>query len=171
MSKLHFNLLNNNQRKVLEILKNFSDYGILGGGTALMLQLPYRKSFDFDIFMPKLVSKQFLYKIKQFFEKIEILVDTGDELSFISLPQDIKVSFISYPYKSLYSPISTPYLKIFNWHDIALDKAHTIGRRGAWRDYVDLYFILNEGLTLKILLLMQKKKFGDSFSEKLFYHN
>ncbi len=168
MSKLHFNLLNNNQKKILEILKNFSDYGVLGGGTALMLQLPYRKSFDFDIFMPKSVSKHFLYKIKRFFPKIEIIVNTEDELSFISLPQDIKVSFICYPYKSLYSSISTPYLKIFSWQDIALDKAHTIGRRGAWRDYVDLYFVLNQGLTLKNILANAKKKFGDSFSEKLF---
>ncbi|MDP3882663.1 MAG: hypothetical protein Q8Q48_01250 [Candidatus Staskawiczbacteria bacterium] len=64
MSKLHFELLDKNQAECLKILTNFSKFGVLGGGTALMLQLAFRKSFDFDIFTPKPISKQFLYKIK-----------------------------------------------------------------------------------------------------------
>lgn len=168
MSKLHFGLLNKTQIKVLEILKNFSKYGILGGGTALMPQLPYRYSYDLDIFLPKLISKKFLYKIKEHFKQIEIIVDTGDEFSFNSVPHKVKISFIYYPYSSLYKTISTPCLKFFSWKDIGLDKAHTVGRRGEWRDYVDLYFIIKNGLTLKDIIKGAEKKFGDSFSEKLF---
>ncbi len=168
MSKLYFELLNKNQIKTLEILEKFSKYGILGGGTALMLQLSYRYSYDFDIFLPKLISRKFLYKLKQYFKKIEIVVDTGDEFSFISFPQRVKISFIYYPYPHLYKTISTPYLRFFSWKDIALDKAHTIGRRGEWRDYVDLYFIIKNGFFLKNIIKGCQKKFGDSFSEKLF---
>ena len=168
MSKLHFDILSNNQQKCLEVLKNLSKYGVLGGGTALMLQLAFRKSFDFDIFTPKPISKQFLYKVKEHFKSINITVNTADELSFISLPHQVKVSFIYYPYKSLYKTIPSDCLSIFDWRDIALDKAHTIGRRGAWRDYVDLFFILKSEFSLQDIISQSAKKFGDSFSEKLF---
>ncbi len=60
------------------------------------------------------------------------------------------------------------YLSIFDWHDIALDKAHTTYRRGQWRDYIDLFFILKSGFSLKDIIKQSTKKFGDSFSEKLF---
>lgn len=168
MSKLHFEFLSNNHIKVLEILKNFSKYGILGGGTPLMLQLFHRKSYDLDVFLPKLISKKFLYRVKQHFVKIEIITDTGDEFTFVSIPHKVKISFIYYPFFPLYKPVSTPYLKLFNWRDIALDKAHTIGRRGEWRDYVDLYFVIKKGISLENTISRSKKKFGDSFSEKLF---
>ena len=168
MSKPHLDLLSNNHIKVLEILKNFSKYGILGGGTALMLQLSHRKSYDLDVFLPKLISKKFLYRVKRHFVKIEIIIDTGDEFSFVSIPHKVKISFIYYPFLPLYKPISTPYLKVFDWRDIALDKAHTIGRRGEWRDYVDLYFAIKKGIPLGNIISKSRKKFGDSFSEKLF---
>lgn len=168
MSKPNFELLDKNQKDCLKILANFSEYGILGGGTALMLQMGFRKSFDFDIFTPKPISKQFLYKVKQYFKSINITVNTSDELSFISLPHQVKVSFIYYPYKSLYKTIPTDYFSIFDLRDIALDKAHTIGRRGVWRDYVDIFFILKSGFSLQEIISQSSKKFGDSFSEKLF---
>jgi len=168
MSKLHFKLLNKNQVKALEVLKNLSSYGILGGGTASMVQIAHRKSYDLDVFLPKLISKKFLYKVKQYFKKIEIITDTGDELSLVSIPHKVKISFIYYPFPPLYKTIPTSYLEFFNWRDIGLDKAHTIGRRGEWRDYVDLYFIIKNGFSLKNIIKGAQKKFGDSFSEKLF---
>lgn len=168
MSKLHLENLYENQTKSLEVLKNFSKYGILGGGTALILQLSHRYSYDLDIFLPKLVSKKFLYKVKQYFKEIEIIVDTRDEFSFVSRSHEVKISFIYYPYSPLYKTIAAAYLKLFSWRDIALDKAHTIGRRGEWRDYVDLYFVIKNGFSLKNIIKGAEKKFGDSFSEKLF---
>lgn len=168
MSKVHYELLNKNQIKALQILKNLSRYGILGGGTALMVQIAHRRSYDLDVFLPKLISKKFLYRVKQYFKKIEIITDTGDEFSFISVPHRLKISFIFYPFFPLYKRISTPYLKFLSWKDIALDKAHTIGRRGEWRDYVDLYFTIKNGFPLRNIIKKCHEKFGDSFSGKLF---
>lgn len=164
----HFEVLTSNQKQVLPLLKKFSKYGVLAGGTALALQFYHRKSYDLDIFVPKLISKKFLYKIKQHFKKIKIEVDTGDEFSFISLPHQVKISFIHHPYPPLYKTVSTPFLKIFSWRDITLDKAHSIGRRGEWRDYIDLYFAVKRGFGLKDIIKKSEKKFGDVFSKKLF---
>ena len=166
-SKLRWEILSDNQRNVFTGLKPFAPYGVLGGGTALALQLFHRRSFDLDIFTPKPISKKFLYRVKNHFKRIEILADTGDELTFIS-PVGVKISFVFYPFKNLYPTIKTPYLDFYFWKDISLDKAHTIGRRGEWRDYVDMYFIIKGGLGLTNILKEASKKFGDTFSEKLF---
>ena len=168
MSKLYFELLDRREIDVLKILRGFANYGVLGGGTALMLQFSHRKSYDFDIFVPKLIHKQFVYSVKKHFQKIEILTNTGDELSFISLAHKLKISFIYYPFTPLFKTITTPYLRFFHWKDVALDKAYTIGRRGEWRDYVDFYFALKAGFPLRSIMKRAEKKFGSLFSEKLF---
>lgn len=52
---------------------------------------------------------------------------------------------------------------------IAIAKAYTVGRRGSWRDYMDLYFILkNKKASLKKIIVKAKKIYGEFFSEKLF---
>jgi len=167
MSELFFDILSAEQRKTLESLKEFSPYGVLGGGTGLALQIAHRKSFDFDIFCPKPISKTFLLKVKGHFNKLQILVDTSDELGIIS-PLGVKISFIYYPFNPLYKIIQAPPLGIYNWKDIALDKAYTIGRRGEWRDYIDLYFSIKAGFSLKSIIEGARRKFGDLFSGKIF---
>ncbi len=167
MSNLHFELLTANQKRTLASLRTFSKYGILGGGTALSLHLCHRKSYDLDIFVPKPISKKFLFNIKHHFKQIKILVDSSDELSFIS-PFNVKISFVYYPFPPIYKTIQTPHLRLFSWKEIGLDKAHTIGRRGEWRDYIDIYFIIKKGFSLENIIQASKKKFGDLFSEKLF---
>lgn len=139
MSSLYLDILTEDQKKTLESLKSFSKYGFLAGGTALALQLAHRRSYDFDIFCPKPVPKGFLFVVKKHFKKVQI-----------------------------YKTISISALRIYNWKEIALDKAHAIGRRGEWRDYIDLYFIIKTGFSLKSVIKGAKRKFGDIFSGKLF---
>jgi len=167
MLRLYFNILTTSQKKTFESLKAFSKYGFLGGGTALALQLAHRKSYDFDVFSAKPITQPFLLKVKGHFEKVQILVDTTDELSLIT-PFGVKVSFVFFPFQPLYKIIPTHSLSIQSWKDIALDKAYSIGRRGEWRDYVDLYFCLKNGFPLKGIIKGARKKFKDLFSEKLF---
>lgn len=133
----------------------------------MAIQLAHRRSYDFDILCPEPISKRFILRIKEHFEKVQILVDTSDELTFTAL-FGVKISFVFYPFPSLYKVITTGNLSVHRWKDIALDKAYTIGRRGEWRDYVDLYFCLKEGFSLKGIIKGAMKKFGNLFSEKLF---
>ena len=45
----------------------------------------------------------------------------------------------------------------------------TIGKRGAWRDYVDLFFLLKKELCLiEDIITLAEQKFAGMFSEKLF---
>lgn len=167
MSKLFFDILTEEQKKSFESLRAFSRYGRLGGGTALALQFSHRRSYDFDILCTVAISKGLLLTAKSHFKKIQIMVDTSDELSLVT-PIGVKVSFIFYPFKSLYKTIETAQLEVLNWKDIALDKAYTIGRRGEWRDYIDLYFCVKAGFSLQNIIQGAKRKFKGLFSEKLF---
>ncbi len=167
MSRLYFDILTIEQKRTLESLKAFSRYGFLAGGTALAIQLAHRRSYDFDIFCPEPISKSLLLKVKGHFKKIQILVNTSDELSLIS-PLGVKLSVVYYLFKPLYRIIQTIAPGIYSWKDIALDKAYTIVRRGEWRDYIDLYFSIKAGFPLKGIIKGARRKFGGLFSEKLF---
>ena len=47
-------------------------------------------------------------------------------------------------------------------------KAYALGRRAKWKDYVDLYFILNGRCSLAQISARAKKIFGAEFNEKIF---
>lgn len=47
-------------------------------------------------------------------------------------------------------------------------KALSLGGRAKWKDYVDLYFLLNFHCSLNKIELKAKDLFGDAFSTKLF---
>jgi len=65
--------------------------------------------------------------------------------------------------------VKTSSLPLFDKRDIAADKAYTVGRRPAWRDYVDLFFLLKGGhVSLEKVIRDAKRKFGTLFAEKLF---
>lgn len=164
---MHIDILSGKQKEALDHLQAFRHDGYLAGGTSLALQLSHRKSYDFDIFLPASLSQQFRFRVKQHFEKFDILVDSSDEFSFIS-SFDVKISFIFYPYGHLYELLRLQTLPMADWRDVALDKAHTIGRRGEWRDYVDLYFIVKNGFSIGDIAKDARKKFDDMFSVKLF---
>ena len=170
MSRVSLNILSEIEKEVLLSLKPFFEQnGLLSGGTALMLQIPLRKSYDFDLFFPFEIPESFLKKASKVFNsKIEVLINNPGEMTFIALGQ-IKVSLIFFPFKRKHEPIIVnDYIAISSFKDIASDKAYVIGRRPEYRDYVDLFIILKNDFTLKQTILDAKEKFGGEFSEKLF---
>jgi hypothetical protein len=53
--------------------------------------------------------------------------------------------------------------------DIAVTKAYTIGRRGSYKDYVDLYFIMAERhATLTDIVHGAEQRYGADFNSRLF---
>lgn len=170
MSKLILESLSNDKLKVFRKLKSFRKIGVLGGGTALSLQIGHRISYDFDIFTYDKLEPSLWRKARNTFGKGTLrLLDIEDQLN-LSTPESVYVTFFYDGYKPLFDPIETEYLDLLDIKDIAANKAFTIGRRPKWRDYVDLYFLLKKDyITFENLILMSKKKFGAGFTEKLFF--
>jgi hypothetical protein len=47
-------------------------------------------------------------------------------------------------------------------------KAFALGRRSKWKDYLDLYFLLRDYITLEDIIQKAENIYGQEFSAKLF---
>lgn len=134
-----------------------------------MLQIGHRQSYDFDCFSQKQPTKQLINKIKRVFSITGApKISTPDMISF-TLPHAIDISFVWDPYKTLQKTFLTNGISLYHLDDLATNKAITIGRRAVWRDYVDMFFLLAwNRYTLKQIISLSEKRFGNEFNEKLF---
>lgn len=167
--KLCLNILDEDRRKIFSLLKEFQNYGFLAGGTALALQIRHRYSYDFDIFCHKEISPRLIEKCRKRFSILKVLVNSPDEFTFVTMSH-VKVTFLYYPFtfhgKMVASREGLPLLNIL---DIASAKAYALNRRGNFRDYVDLYFLIRFfDISLEKIIENAEKVFDSLFSSKLF---
>ena len=167
--KIHPGVLDKKRQVVLNGLIPYTKDYVLGGGTALALQLLHRKSFDFDFFSTSLIPKNLPEKLSGALPISNIAIDSTDEFTFFTAGR-IKITFLHYPFGHLFPKETLENgLKLFGIKDIAIKKAYTIGRRGEYRDYFDLYTILKNGyINLSKLISATKKIYGSVFEEKIF---
>lgn len=167
--KLYLNILEADRRKIFSILKEFRNYGFLAGGTALALQINHRFSYDFDIFCHTKISSRLIEKCRKHFSILKVLINSPDEFTFVTRSQ-VKITFLYYPFtffgKMIISREGLPLLNIL---DIASAKAYALNRRGSFRDYADLYFLIRFcNISLEKIIENSEKVFGSLFSSKLF---
>lgn len=157
------------RQEVFRQLKQFSANFVLAGGTAMMLQIGHRLSYDFDCFSLNPLSSNLLRQIKKVFGLfITPRIQTSEQITFPT-KTGIEVTFVYHPYKLLQKPIRTDSMLLFGLDDLAANKAYVIGRRGVWRDYVDLFFFLKRKLySIDRINRLAREKFKGEFNEKLF---
>jgi Nucleotidyl transferase AbiEii toxin, Type IV TA system len=159
-------ILSANQQKMLPFLETFHREYYLVGGTAIALQLGHRESIDFDMFKQGTVHKnKIITKLKAFGWDYHLIYADTD--SFHILVEDVKLTFFNYPF---HVPTATRFgkIKMPNLLHLAAMKAYALGRRAKWKDYVDLYFIMNQRITLNTISDTASTLFGGMFSAKLF---
>lgn len=168
MSLIRLDILDDKRRETFSRLKIFKNKGYLSGGTALSLQIKHRRSFDFDIFFNREIKDIDLRVLKKEFIIKEIMLNTSEQLDVLTT-NFIKITLVYYRYNPLFPLIKTESIPLLSIKDIALDKAHTIGRRGKWRDYVDMFFLLKgKHITIPEVIKGGEKKFEEEFNAKLF---
>jgi hypothetical protein len=113
----------------------------LAGGTACAIQLGHRISVDLDFFQERQFHADELSRQLA----LEGLMLAAEEVS----PGTVKgqlagtaVSFFHYPYPLLSAPIEWKGILLASLIDIGLMKITAIASRGAKKDFVDLYYIL-----------------------------
>lgn len=166
---LHLDILDKTRTALLAKLIPYTEEFVLSGGTALSLQLGHRKSFDFDFFSQTKIPAKLLEKISSDIAIKTVSIDSQDELTFFDKDM-IKVTFLQYPFAAIYEPLTLDNnLRIFPVEEIAIQKAYTIGRRGEYRDYFDLYTILQKNIIqLTKIIAAAEKKYKGVFNTKLF---
>ncbi len=164
---LHTEILNKDQTELLPLLKEFKREYYLVGGTAIALYLGHRRSIDFDLFkFSNINPNRNLKKIHDLGFKTIVTRNVKEQLNLIV--NGVKITFFQYPFEIKAVTKFDSYIKIPSLLDLAAMKAYALGRRSKWKDYVDLYFLLNESFSLEEIIKRSEELFGDFFSEKLF---
>ena len=170
MTKLFLDVLDSPQQKLWEKLGALSKNScVLAGGTAIALQIGHRISEDFDLFVPEIVSRVTREKAYGLIDRIErVPINDNHQLTILSRT-GLKLTVVSHPYPPLYKLIKTDGLPLFDLRDLASNKANIIGRRGTWRDYVDLYFLLKEKIVILDQIMKEAKvRFKEEFDPRRF---
>lgn len=130
--------------------------GYLGGGTALALQLGHRRSDDLDFFFPKTFNTTALLTEIEKNEGLAVTVlsqtPRHTELSFHGLKVDLLIEPIPLkrPLRSIHSDIQN--LKMADAVDIGRMKLLTIASRGSRKDFVDIFCLTRQSISLKALV-------------------
>jgi hypothetical protein len=161
-------ILTDNQKKLLPLLKDFSKDYVLVGGTAIALYLGHRRSIDFDLFTSKKIKRKSIknYLVDNNVPVDQLIYEEEDQIHFIV--NGIKVTFFRYPYTIEGRTDFDGIIQIPELPVLAAMKAYALGGRGKWKDYVDLYFLLKQGFTLKDIIEKAEGLFGATFNGKLF---
>lgn len=157
---MFYNILDKERTDILPLLKSLKGDFYLAGGTALALQIGHRDSIDFDFFCNDNIDTEELFeKLKEIFADYDIqkIQEEKNTLTIV-VDSDIKMSFFTYKYPLLKSKINEEYFDLASVEDIACMKLSAIVSRSTQKDYVDLYFVLQE-YELGQLLKMANDKF------------
>jgi len=169
MNNIYKNVLTNEMQKIYPILSEFRDDFYLAGGTGLALLTGHRVSVDFDLFSDNKIKKTLLKRVEVIFKKFpqQTILNTSDELTIII--GNTKITFLYYPFKKILPLESNKPISVLSAKEILVSKAYSIGRRGIYKDYVDLYIGLNENIaSLSEIIQLAKEKYLSAFNDRLF---
>ena len=165
--KIHKEVLTEEQKKLLPVLKDFSKNFGLVGGTAIALHLGHRRSIDFDLFSnEKFGNKELLNKIWKRQKIDNIIVNKLDELTVII--EGVKFTFFRYPFEIKYDHVFEDVIKYPDLLTLAAMKAFALGMRAKWKDYVDLYFVIKYHFSVDEISQQAQFIFKENFNKKLF---
>lgn len=173
MSKIHLDIFDQQRKETFQKLEPFGSSCYLSGGTALALQIGHRRSFDFDL-LP--IGNSLLKQVRSIFDTVQYSLNTADQITF-NTKENISVTFLYYWFPLLHKKVNTSSIPLASVADIMADKAHTIGRRAIWRDYVDVFYVLKHNLMIieDIISDAQNKFKGEfvaeQFLEQLVYYD
>jgi len=156
---INTSILDEKRQSHLPALARVSTDFYLAGGTALALQLGHRDSIDFDFFHKGDIDTTIIFStLEKEFSHVPI-IKTQEAVNTLSVTIDngIRVSFFGYRYPLLKPTIPFTGLQIAHPLDIGCMKLSAITSRASIKDYVDLYYILQDISLAGLLEACHKK--------------
>jgi hypothetical protein len=154
-------VLDERQRSALHALKPAGERGYyLAGGTALCLHLEHRRSIDLDLFRTEAFDSD---------QMVTELASAGVALKSVKTSvstvhaevEGVRTSLLCFPYALLEAPEPSPEgVPVASLRDIAAMKIEAIASRGARRDFYDLYFICQAGVSLAQAIAAFEQRFA-----------
>lgn len=144
--------------KDLQKIIEFSNLRLVGG-TALSLYLGHRNSIDIDLFgTHNLSSEDIVELLKERGWKIELINKTKNIITLFC--NQIKVDIVQYNFPWLDELIEEEGIRLASKKDIAAMKLYAITGRGTKKDFIDLYYLLQE-YTLEEMIGFFKEKYKE----------
>jgi predicted nucleotidyltransferase component of viral defense system len=137
----------------------------LAGGTALALQLGHRISYDLDFFTAKEFDEN---KLLPEIKKIsDFQLENISWRTILGKFEDVRFSIFYYEYPLLYPTKKFGRINVIDMRDIAAMKIAAIASRGTKRDFIDLYFICKDTLSLPDAIGLYDKKYKNLATTKI----
>ena len=130
----------------------------LAGGTAAALYLGHRISVDLDFFGPDPFDSSLL--AGQLADLGQFRLDRIAPDTLLGELTGVKISFFRYRYPLVAEPMVALGVKIASLPDIAAMKLDAVSRRGTKRDFVDLFFVAQSGLSMSEGLMWYQRKYA-----------
>jgi len=154
---MYWDILDSKRKKLLSQLGFLSRYGFyLAGGTALALELNHRTSLDFDFYTKRKFDNKKLFQELEKKFKNTILIQKAEQTLIVKI-NEVEVSFFHYPYPLIFPSIKLKGVNLASKKDIAAMKIIAISDRGTKRDFIDIYFLLEEFSLEEIFEFVKKK--------------
>lgn len=165
---MHKEILTEEQVKLLPLVEKFiKDFGLVGG-TAIALQIGHRQSIDFDLFSAEEFDNAKIRNmiIKSGWKIGKVYKDETGQFTFFV--NNVQLTFFHYLFKIKFSEYFEKTLRLPDLLTLAAMKAYALGRRAKWKDYVDLYFIINKYHSIEKIVKRGNAIFGGEFNERIF---
>jgi len=165
---LRFDVLPDEQLRILQLLSSqpFIKDFYLAGGTGLALQIGHRQSYDFDFFTPAdfntaaIIAK--LVTVGQY-ER-----DNEERNTINGSLNGVRISFFGYRYNIVDVFLNYNNIRLSGLRDIAAMKLEAIAGRGSRKDFIDMFFLLQQ-YTLEEILSFHTLKYGAGLNNQ--YHH
>jgi len=139
---------------------------VLAGGTGLALQFGHRYSEDLDLFRPETFDPQLV--LHELAKLGTVVVQSRSSGTLHAAVNRVRLSFLETQADFLYPGTRYRGMIIADPADIAVMKLVAIGGRGSRKDFVDLFFLFRNGVSLDTIFKMLRKRFrGIDYNE---YH-
>lgn len=174
---MHWDVLGEDTARVLAAVgeTTLAQRYVLVGGTALALVFGHRLSRDLDFFSAEPATRLDGSSILRCLRAAGLAArPVRREADQIEVAVDgVSVEFLAYPFRFLHPPLRERGVRIADPRDVALMKSLAIGRRATARDYIDLAYLLEQGVVNLGEIIEQAKKVfrlggEEQFSERLF---
>jgi hypothetical protein len=147
-------------------LQSFLRDFYLVGGTGLALHIGHRRSIDFDFFMPAdfdtPVIVNYLTQIGHYRRENEERNTINGSLN------GVRISFFGYKYTIIDEFILFNNIRLAGMKDLAAMKLEAIAGRGSKKDFIDMFFLLQQ-YTLEEIFTFHGKKYGIDLNNQ--YHH
>lgn len=130
----------------------------MAGGSGLALYLGHRISIDFDFFTPVSFNQETLAKNLSKYASFKVTSISPDTL--LGIFNDTKFSIFRYQYPLINPTKKCLGVNVADKKDIGAMKIAAVMDRGTKKDFIDLFFLSKEGVSLDECLQNYDKKYG-----------